>query len=62
MLESITRKLGMTIEEYAQRFHDYIEKTELTEDDNPIPGLPDLGVLSREETLFMGNYVTVNNL
>ena len=61
MLESIIRKLGMTIEKYSEILHDYKSKIS-TEDDNPVPGLPDIGLLTREEVLFMGNYVSEHGL
>lgn len=62
MLDRITEKIGMTLEEYARRFREYCKKTHFVEDDNPIPGLPDMSVLTMDEIHFATSYIAEHGL
>ena len=62
MLERITAKIGMSLEEYARRFREYCNNTCFIEDDNPIPGLPSMSILSMDEIHFATKYLTEHKL
>lgn len=61
MMESIIKKIGMSLEEYSRRLHEHAKKI-LYEDDNPIPGIPDMSVLTMEEINFATQYITEHGL